>query len=165
MNIGLLNIMHTKKWDFRPDLAQTFAEALKNAVELHVPNDIEKKHGFFLSKKGYQKDGKTLGANFEDKLYVGNIYRVENHLYYNDEELAEDDQIVNVVVVDGPVTRDGDACSYGTKDFRDQLMETLDQMMTLEPDPDDDEEEYYEWEDRINVLHDMIDAIDDILAE
>ena len=51
------------------------------------------------------------------------------------------------------------------KDFRDQLMETLDQMMTLEPDPDDDEEEYYEWEDRINVLHDMIDAIDDILAE
>ena len=51
------------------------------------------------------------------------------------------------------------------KDFKDQLLETLDQMMTLEPDPDDDEEEYYEWEDRINVLHDMIDAIDDLLAE
>ena len=50
-------------------------------------------------------------------------------------------------------------------EFRDQLLETLDQMMTLEPDPDDDEEEYYEWEDRINVLHDMIDAIDDMLAE
>ncbi len=50
-------------------------------------------------------------------------------------------------------------------EFRDQLLETLDQMMTLEPDPDDDEEEYYEWEDRINVLHDMIDAIDDMLSE
>ena len=50
-------------------------------------------------------------------------------------------------------------------EFRDQLLETLDQMMTLEPDPDDDEEEYYEWEDRINVLHDMIDAIDDMLSK
>ena len=45
-------------------------------------------------------------------------------------------------------------------DFRDQLQDTLDQMMTEEPDPDEEEEAYYEWEDRINVLHDMIDSID-----
>ena len=45
-------------------------------------------------------------------------------------------------------------------DFREQLQETLDQMMTWEPDPDREEEAYYEWEDRINVLQDMIDAID-----
>ena len=114
--------MHNKVWDFRPDLAQTYADALKNAIELHLPNDIEKQHGYFLSKKGYQKDGKTVGANFEDKLYVGNIHRIESHLYWNDEELQEDDEIINVVVVDGPVTRDGDGCSYGTKDFRDQVM-------------------------------------------
>lgn len=122
MNIGLLNIMHNKVWDFRPDLAQSYADALKNAIELHLPNDTEKQHGYFLSKKGFQKDGKTVGANFEDKLYVGNIHRIESHLYWNDEELQEDDEIINVVVVDGPVTRDGDGCSYGTKDFRDQVM-------------------------------------------
>lgn len=122
MNSGLLNIMHNKVWDFRPDLAQTYADALKKAIELHLPNDIEKQHGYFLSKKGYQKDGKTVGANFEDKLYVGNIHRIESHLYWNDEELQEDDEIINVVVIDGPVTRDGDGCSYGTKDFRDQVM-------------------------------------------
>ena len=45
-------------------------------------------------------------------------------------------------------------------DFRDDLQETLDQMMTLEPDPDRNEEAYYEWQDRINVLQDLIDAID-----
>ena len=122
MNIGLLNIMHNKVWDFRPDLAQTYADALKKAIELHLPNDIEKQHGYFLSKKGYQKDGKTVGANFEDKLYVGNIHHIEDHMYWKDEELQEDDEIINVVVVDGPVTRDGDGCSYGTKDFRDQVM-------------------------------------------
>ena len=51
------------------------------------------------------------------------------------------------------------------EEFKDQLLETLDQMMTFEPDPDDEEEAYYEWEDRVNVLHDMIDAIDDKLTE
>lgn len=122
MNIGLLSILHNKVWDFRPDMAQTYANALKNAIELQLDNDIEKQHGYFLSKKGYQKDGKTVAANFEDKLYVGNIYRAENHLYWNDEELADDDQIINVVVVDGPITRDGGGCSYGSKDWRDQVM-------------------------------------------
>lgn len=45
-------------------------------------------------------------------------------------------------------------------DFRDDLQDTLDQMMTEEPDPDEEEEAYYEWEDRVNVLRDMIDSID-----
>jgi len=45
-------------------------------------------------------------------------------------------------------------------DFRDDLQDTLDQMMTEEPDPDEEEDAYYEWEDRINVLQDLIDAID-----
>ena len=122
MNISLLSILHNKIWDFRPDMAQTYAGALKNAIELQLDNDIEKKQGYYLSKKGYQKEGKTLGANFEDKLYVGNIYRIENHLYWADEELQDDDQIVDVVVIDGPVTRDGGGCSYGSKDWRDQVM-------------------------------------------
>lgn len=48
-------------------------------------------------------------------------------------------------------------------EFKRQLQDTLDGLMILEPDPDDEEEEYYEWEDRVNVLNDMIDAIDDKL--
>ena len=50
-------------------------------------------------------------------------------------------------------------------DFREKLQATLDEMYTLEPDPDEDEEAYYEWEDRINVLNDMIDAAGDRLEE
>lgn len=124
MNISLLSILHNREWDFRPDMAQTYANALKNAIELQLDNDIEKQHGYFLSKKGYKdrETGRTVGANFEDKLYVGNIYRVEDNLYWNDEELQDDDQIIDVVVVDGPITRDGGGCSYGSKDWRDQVM-------------------------------------------
>lgn len=45
-------------------------------------------------------------------------------------------------------------------DFRDQLQETLDRMLSREPNPDKEQEAYYEWEDRVNVLQDLIDAID-----
>ena len=50
-------------------------------------------------------------------------------------------------------------------DFREKLLATLDEMETFEPDIDEEEEEYYEWEDRINILHDLIDAIDDQLQD
>lgn len=33
-------------------------------------------------------------------------------------------------------------------------------MMAEEPDLDEEEEAYYKWKDRVNVLHDMIDSID-----
>ena len=48
-------------------------------------------------------------------------------------------------------------------DFKIQLLDTLDGMQSLEPDQDEDEDAFYEWEDRISVLRDMIDAIDDLL--
>ena len=49
--------------------------------------------------------------------------------------------------------------------FREKLLATLDEMETFEPDIDEEEEEYYEWEDRINILHDLIDAIDSQLED
>lgn len=99
-------------YDMAVDVAQKYAEGIRVAILAGRDFEGEKQKGFFLSKN----------RGFEDKLYVGDIHRIENHLYWNDEELADDDQIVNVVVIDGPVTRDGDGCSYGSKDQRDQIM-------------------------------------------
>lgn len=48
-------------------------------------------------------------------------------------------------------------------EFKDQLLETLDGMQSLEPVEEEDEDAYYEWEDRISVLQDMIDAIDELI--
>lgn len=124
MDLSLLNILRTVSWDFRRDMAQSYANGLRKAIEVHLDNDVEKEQGYFLSKKGIiSKDPKkSIAGNFQDKLYVGNIHSVENHLYWNDEELADDDQVINVVTINGPVTRDGGACSYGTKDWRDQIL-------------------------------------------
>lgn len=99
-------------YDMDVDIARKYAEAIKAAIVLGQSFDAEKKQGFFISKK----------RGFEDKLYIGNIHRIENRLEWNGEELAEDDEIINVVMIDGPVTRDGDGCSYGSKDHRDQIL-------------------------------------------
>lgn len=104
-------------YDMEASIAQRYAQAIREAWLTGKDFEGEKKQGFFLSMKGSQ----TARGGFQDKLYVGNIHRIENHLYWNDEELADDDEIVNVVVIDGPVTRDGDGCSYGSKDHRDQI--------------------------------------------
>ncbi len=40
--------------------------------------------------------------------------------------------------------------------FREKMLAALDEMETFEPDIDKEEEEYYEWEDRINIIHDLI---------
>ncbi len=50
-------------------------------------------------------------------------------------------------------------------EFREKLLATLDELETFEPDMDEEEEEYYEWEDRINILHDLIDIIHDRLGD
>lgn len=118
MNIGLLSLLHSQIFDFHRGMASNYARLLKDAINLHIAGidgEKEKKQGFFFST-GRAK------AGLEDKLYIGNIHRIENHLYWKDEELADDDQIINVVVVDGPITRDGGACSYGTKEMRDQVL-------------------------------------------
>ncbi len=99
-------------YDMSVDVAQRYADIIRDAIVNGKSFDGEKQQGYFLSKN----------RGFDDKLYVGNIHRIENRLYWRDEELQDDDEIINVVMIDGPVTRDGDGCSYGSKDHRDQIL-------------------------------------------
>ena len=50
------------------------------------------------------------------------------------------------------------------EEFRDKLEDTLDELQGQEPDEEEDEDALYEWEDRINILNDLIDAIGDKLG-
>ena len=53
------------------DIAQKYADGIRMAIIAGKDFEGEKQKGYFLSK--------NLG--FDDKLYVGNIHRIENHLY------------------------------------------------------------------------------------
>ena len=50
------------------------------------------------------------------------------------------------------------------EEFRDKLEDTLDELQGQEPDEEEDEDAFYGWEDRINILNDLIDAIGDKLG-
>ena len=47
------------------------------------------------------------------------------------------------------------------EDFRTDLEDSLEYLRGLEPDENREEEAWYEWEDRVQVLEDLIDAITD----
>ena len=50
------------------------------------------------------------------------------------------------------------------EEFRSQLEDTLDELQADQPDETEDEDAFYEWEDRISILNDLIDAIGDKLG-
>lgn len=116
MNIELQEIFCCHNWAIEPIAGQQLYNALMTAIASHQEGiDIKGKQktaGFFLSKK----------KSFAGKLYVGDVSMVKERLSWKGEELEEDDEIINVVVIDGAVTRNGGACTYGSKDHRDQIL-------------------------------------------
>lgn len=63
---------------------------------------------------------------FQDRLYIGDAEIVSQNF-----NLQEDDRIINVLNIGGPITRDGDGCSYGSRDHRDWLMQAADMPETI----------------------------------
>lgn len=116
MNIELQEILCCHEWAIEPIAGQQLYNALMAAIASHQSGagseEMKKTAGYFLSAK----------KSFAGKLYVGDVNRINDHLYWNDEELADDDEIINVVVIEGAVTRNGGACTYGSKDHRDQIL-------------------------------------------
>jgi len=57
--------------------------------------------------------------------YVGDVVGATSN-YDNPLKLEEGDIVVNVVYIDGPIIRNGDACSYGSIDMRNRIMRAAD---------------------------------------
>ena len=108
-NKGLHEILSTRLWDIHPAAHQAYRQQIEQNMLGHIPFVMEADNfqmPFMLSSK----------SGFMEKVYVGNAERIK---YWYD--LDEEDQIVNVIPVDGPITRNGGACSYGSREIRDML--------------------------------------------
>lgn len=68
----------------------------------------------------------TSSSQFQERLYLGDAEVIADCI-----ELQEDDRIINVLNVCGPITRDGGGCSYGSRDHRDWLMHAADMPETI----------------------------------
>lgn len=106
--------MTQRLWDMRPEALHAFRELIDKNLSSHIPLAME--HEKLL--KPYMLSSRD---RFRDQIYVGTARYIE---WY--EDLRDDDQIINVISINGPITRNGGACSYGSKEIRNFLKEAAD---------------------------------------
>ena len=118
-NAGLHEILTTRLWDIHPIACRAYRQRMEANIVGHIPFVMEREsdeRSFMLSSR----------EAFQEKVYVGDADYVQ---WRND--LDEEDRIINVVSLNGPVTRGGGACSYGSKEIRDMLMESAGQPQII----------------------------------
>lgn len=118
---GLFEILTEKKWMVSPDFVHGIRKSLEHNLNTHAAfSKPEKNCGYVTANDAegntyypeeYQisEDGKQVRGNWCLSLPA-------------DDEDAQKFPFVSVLTVDGPITRNGGGCSYGSIDHRDMMM-------------------------------------------
>lgn len=122
---GIYEIITERKWMVSPDFVHGFRKSLEQNLNTHA---------------AFSKPEKTSGfVSAEDR--EGNLYYPEEYQISEDgtqvrgnwaltlpadDEHAQNFPFVSVLAIDGPITRNGGACSYGSIDHRDMMMRAAD---------------------------------------
>ena len=122
---GLYEILTEKKWMVNPDFVHGIRKAWEKSLNEHAefvkPKKVcgyvtaENQEGGTYYPEEYQisEDGKQTRGNWALDLP-------------EDDERAQNFPFVSVLTVDGPITRNGGYCSYGSIDHRDMMMRAAD---------------------------------------
>lgn len=107
----------TKHWMILPSFVHGILPTLMHNSSNHIALGVVEKKRPFLAVAGgsdYIRDAQVT----ED----GEV--IPRYGSWGENLLAQmREPFVNVIPIDGPITRNGDACSYGSKDIRDWMME------------------------------------------
>lgn len=122
---GLYEILTEKKWMVNPDFVHGIRKTIEQNLNTHTAfTKPEKTCGFVTAKddKGntYYPEEYQIS---EDGKQVRTNYQLD---YPEDDERAQNFPFVSVLTVDGPITRNGGYCSYGSIDHRDMMMRAAD---------------------------------------
>ena len=122
---GLYEILTEKWWMVNPDFVHGIRKAWEKSLNEHAefvkPKKVcgyvtaENQEGGTYYPEEYQisEDGKQVRGNWALDLP-------------EDNERAQNFPFVSVLTVDGPITRNGGYCSYGSIDHRDMMMRAAD---------------------------------------
>lgn len=114
---GLYEILTEKKWMISPDFVHGIRKALEQNLNAHTLYErpaptcgfvtIKAADGSIFYPEEYQisEDGKKVRGN-----------------WIVDDEEAQDFPFVSVLTIDGPITRNGGGCSYGSVDHRNMMI-------------------------------------------
>lgn len=114
---GLYEILTEKKWMVSPDFVHGIRKALEQNLNAHATfTKPEKTCGFVtaVSPTGEVYYPEEFQISEDGKKVRGN--------WVVDNEEIQDFPFVSVLTVDGPITRNGGGCSYGSVDHRDMMI-------------------------------------------
>ena len=122
---GLYEILTEKKWMVNPDFVHGIRKAWEKSLNDHaefvkpkkvcgyVTAENQKGDTYYPEEYQISEDGKQARGNWALDLP-------------EDDERAQNFPFVSVLTVDGPITRNGGYCSYGSIDHRDMMMRAAD---------------------------------------
>ena len=119
---GLFEILSNKEWMIQQDFLHSILPTLQYNITNHASLGIDRE------KKSPMAIGQH-GQDFIREYQVtqdGNVLPAYDGWGEGDVLGKMKEPFVNVMPVDGPITRNGGACSYGSRDIRDWMMKAAD---------------------------------------
>lgn len=114
---GLYEILTEKKWMVSPDFVHGIRKALEQNLNTHAAfSKPEKQCGFVTAVAA---DGSTY---YPEEYQISEDGKQVKGNWALDYEKEQTFPFVSVLTIDGPITRNGDGCSYGSIDHRDMMM-------------------------------------------
>ena len=122
---GLYEILTEKKWMVNPDFVHGIRKSIEQNLNTHTEfTKPERTCGFVTAEDA---EGNTYYPEeyqiSEDGKQTRGDYQLD---LPEDDERAQNFPFVSVLTVDGPITRNGGYCSYGSIDHRDMMMRAAD---------------------------------------
>ncbi len=112
---GLLEILTNKQWAISPKYLNSTVEIIRTNLRDHTPlGTFEKKQPRAVIINAETKELQAYQRTREGEEY-GNYQVGEMRVPF-----------VDILTIDGPITREGYGCSYGSKDHRDMMMRCAD---------------------------------------
>lgn len=116
---GLYEILTNKQWMVNPEFVHGFRSIIQNNLNNHASLDAERKE--IGCRVMFTRDGISSAVKIKEERYSAK----DGSLIRSWKDNA-DDPFINVMFVDGPITRNGGACSYGSVQHRDMMMTAAD---------------------------------------
>lgn len=114
---GLYEILTEKKWMVSPDFVHGIRKALEQILNAHTLYERPAPTCGFVTVKA--SDGSIF---YPEEYQISEDGKKVRGNWVVDDEEAQDFPFVSVLTIDGPITRNGGGCSYGSVDHRNMMI-------------------------------------------
>ena len=114
---GLYEILTEKKWMISPDFVHGIRKALEQNLNSHTLYERPAPTCGFVTVKA--ADGSIF---YPEEYQISEDGKQVRGQWALDDEEAQNFPFVSVLTVDGPITRNGGGCSYGSIDHRNMMI-------------------------------------------